>query len=60
MWIFPQLIAGGARSLEEFRELYDEDSDHPQLLDTIKQVALYTDCIAEDRWTSPDDAIDSP
>ena len=36
-WILPQLIAAGARTLEELRPVFDESSDHPFVLNQLKQ-----------------------
>ena len=59
-WILPGLAAEGARTLEQVRAAADIDGDHTMMLDTIKQLALYTDCFnAVPRWSSPDDAIDA-
>lgn len=59
-WIFPALVADGARSLEDFRPLHDEASDHPYLLDQVKQLGFYTDCLGQKaNWSIPDQVIDS-
>lgn len=58
-WILPQLVAAGARSLDDMRPLFDEESDHPQLLDQLKQVGFYTDCLgSKAHWSLPDEVID--
>lgn len=58
-WILPQLVAAGARSLDDMRPLFDEESDHPQLLDQLKQVGFYTDCLgSKAHWSIPDEVID--
>ncbi|MDH0759330.1 AbiV family abortive infection protein [Pseudomonas juntendi] len=52
--------AYGARSLEDFRPLYDNASDHPYLLDQVKQLGFYTDCLGQKaNWSIPDQVIDS-
>ncbi len=58
MWILPDTIKGGATRFEEFRSLFEEDTDHPLILDQIKQVSFYTDCLGSVRWTEPENAID--
>ena len=45
----------GARSLEELRPLVDPDSDHPDVLDQLKQLCIYTDCFIKGKWSSPDE-----
>jgi len=59
-WIFPDLVKEGARSLEDFRSLHDESSDHPFVLDQVKQLGFYTDCLGDKaNWSIPDAVIDS-
>lgn len=43
-WIIFDLAADGARSAADFKPIFDKDSDHPDILDTLKQIAFYTDC----------------
>lgn len=57
-WIMPQLVAKGARQLEDFRPLFDEMSDHPFVLDQIKQLGFYTDCLGNTNWSTPADVVD--
>ncbi|MNF95862.1 hypothetical protein D3C84_786310 [compost metagenome] len=59
-WILPELAAAGARSLDDMRPLFDEGSDHPHLLDQLKQLGFYTDCLGgKAHWSIPEDVIDS-
>lgn len=55
LWIFGRLVVSGARRLEDFRPIADPDSDHPEVLDRLKQDCLYTDCIGDAQWVSPRD-----
>ncbi|ROQ18676.1 AbiV family abortive infection protein [Marinimicrobium koreense] len=58
-WIFPQLVAEGARKLDDFRSLFDKGAEHPYLLDQIKQLGFYTDCLgSKGHWSIPDKVID--
>lgn len=59
-WILPQLVAKGAWTLEDLRPLVDDKADHPQVLDQIKQIAMYTDCLGDGRWSVPEEVIESP
>lgn len=43
-WILPHLAARGVSNLEGFRPIYDSKSNHPGLLDSVKQLGFYTDC----------------
>jgi AbiV family abortive infection protein len=57
MWIFPELVAAGARRLDEFSAVFDPTSDHTGVLDKLKQVCLYSDCYGEARWHQPAGAM---
>jgi AbiV family abortive infection protein len=57
-WQLPQLFVEGARSLDDFYPLFDKDSDHPFILDQLKQIGFYTDCLGNAHWSSPPDVID--
>jgi len=57
-WILPHLAASGATNLEDLRQIVDPKSDHPTLLDRIKQIAFYTDCLGKAHWSVPDEVID--
>lgn len=57
-WILPHLAASGASSLEELRQIVDPKSDHPTLLDRIKQIGFYTDCLGKAHWSVPGEIID--
>jgi AbiV family abortive infection protein len=57
-WILPQLVAQGARKLEDLRPIFDEMSDHPYVLDHLKQLGFYTDCLGKAHWSKPVDVID--
>lgn len=53
LWIFGELIQSGARTLDELRPVVDPDSDHPGILDHLKQLSIYTDCFNDTKWSSP-------
>ena len=57
-WILPDLVKGGARKLADLKPIFDEDSDHPYVLDHIKQISFYTDCLGTAHWSIPDEIID--
>lgn len=57
-WIVPDLVGKGARSTEDFRPIVDKSSDHPQLLDALKQLGFYTDCLGEVHWSIPSNVVD--
>jgi AbiV family abortive infection protein len=57
-WILPDLVASGARSLEDFRPMIDSTSDHPAILDSIKQLGFYSDCLENAHWSDPKSIVD--
>jgi len=58
MWLLPQLVSQGARKLDDFRPLFEDDAEHPFLLDQVKQIGFYTDCLGKAHWSIPSDVID--
>lgn len=57
-WLLPALAASDARKIDDFRPLFDQNSDHPFLLDQLKQLGFYTDCLGAGQWTVPVEVID--
>jgi AbiV family abortive infection protein len=58
-WIVTQLIREGARKLDDFSAVFDENSDHPIVLDTLKQLGFYSDCYGSAvHWSVPAEAIE--
>jgi AbiV family abortive infection protein len=60
MGAFLDLFAKGARRLDQFASLFDCDAEHPHLLDKVKQISLYTDCLGKSHWSKPDEVIEEP
>lgn len=58
IWPLIETFAKGARRLGDFRELFDDDAEHPFLLDNLKQLGFYTDCLGKKHWSIPDQVID--
>lgn len=58
MWLLPALAASGSRRLDDFRPLFVQGSDHPFLLDQLKQLGFYTDCLGTGHWAVPTEVID--
>jgi AbiV family abortive infection protein len=58
MWIFPEFVAKGARHLTDFSALFDDSSEHPYLIENIKQLGFYTDCLGAAHWASPAEVLD--
>ena len=57
-WLLPQLAEQGARKLDDFKPLFEESLDHPYVLDQLKQIAFYTDCLGGAHWSMPQEVID--
>lgn len=58
MWLFPHLVSSGANKLEEFKSLFGEKAEHPLLLDNLKQIGFYTDCLGKANWSIPEQVVD--
>lgn len=58
MWIFRYLVSEGAKTLDDFSKIFNKDSDHGALLDSLKQLGLYTDCYGNRHWSEPHEVID--
>jgi AbiV family abortive infection protein len=52
-------FAQGARKLDEFIGLFEKEAEHPYLLDQIKQIAFYTDCLGDAHWSEPSKVVDT-
>lgn len=57
-WIIPELAAKGARKLSDLKPVFDESSEHPFIIDQVKQLGLYTDCLGSAHWSVPVDVVD--
>jgi AbiV family abortive infection protein len=57
-WIFPRLVQDGGRKLEDFLEIFDPQGEHPAILDSVKQIGFYTDCLGEKNWSIPAEVVD--
>ncbi|SBS29071.1 hypothetical protein MAQ5080_01279 [Marinomonas aquimarina] len=58
LYSFPFLVAQGHEKLSEFSELFSEANEMPALLDDLKQIGFYTDCLGEKHWSVPSQIID--
>lgn len=57
-WIIPQLIKNGARTMKTVGAALDVSGEHTSLLDGVKQVSFYTDCLGNRHWSVPEAVID--
>jgi AbiV family abortive infection protein len=58
MWLLPEMAIHGARKLRDFHKLTDPASEHPYILDQVKQIGFYTDCLGASHWSHPNEVID--
>lgn len=57
-WIILELVAKGARKLEDMCLIAERSIEHRQLLEDLKQLALYTDSFRDSKWSLPREVID--
>ncbi|WP_028206100.1 AbiV family abortive infection protein [Paraburkholderia nodosa] len=58
-WIFMDLInRTGTTKLDDLRPLAASDAEHPYILDQLKQIAFYTDCLGKAHWSIPTNVVD--
>ena len=57
-WRLFDMVKQGARKLEDFKPMFDPSAQHPYLLDNIKQLSIYTDCLGQAHWSSPSETLD--
>jgi AbiV family abortive infection protein len=58
MWLLPQLVMEGKRRLDDFSTLFDPTAEHPYILEQVKQIGFYTDCLGKIHWSKPVEVID--
>lgn len=57
-WLLPEMAIKGAQKLEDFRPLFEAGSEHPHVLDQVKQLGFYTDCLGDANWSVPSEVVD--
>ena len=57
-WIIPQLVSQGARTMVDLAVAMDPGAEHTAVLDGLKQMGFYTDCLGDRHWSIPDEVID--
>jgi AbiV family abortive infection protein len=58
-WILPSLATQGARQLHHLAGILRRDAEHTAILNSLKQVGLYTDCYGDNaHWSEPKEIID--
>lgn len=51
------ITASGANKLEDYKPLFF-GHEYPQLIENLKQVSFYTDCLEKAHWSTPTEVID--
>jgi AbiV family abortive infection protein len=44
-------------NIEDYRPLYDKENDHPRVLDAVKQLGFYSDCLGKCHWSLPAEVV---
>jgi AbiV family abortive infection protein len=57
-WIIPQLVNEGVRTMHGMAKALDQNAEHAGLLDALKQISLYSDCLGKAHWSIPTEVID--
>jgi AbiV family abortive infection protein len=57
LWVVFEYIQKGARRLDEFAAMFDPSKDHPQILDELKQLSFYTECVRAEHWSQPGNIV---
>ena len=57
-WILPDLVAAGARDLDSLQLAAQADAEHTSLLNDLKQIGFYSDCLGNTHWSEPEKVID--
>ena len=57
-WILPDLVAAGARDLDSLQLAAQADAEHTALLNNVKQIGFYSDCLGNFHWSEPAKVID--
>jgi AbiV family abortive infection protein len=52
-WVMPDFVDSGPKSIEELASVTDAEGAHTQLLDELKQLCLYTECLEQIKWSEP-------
>ena len=53
LWPLIDAFVKGARRANDFLPLFHPDAEHPFILDQLKQISFYTDCLSKGKWSVP-------
>ena len=54
LWSLMDSLLKGARRASDFLPMFDPDAAHPFILDQLKQITFYTDCLGKRHWSVPE------
>lgn len=52
-WILPELAFKGAKTLRDLALAVDSGGEHTEILDALKQISFYSDCLGNRNWSEP-------
>ncbi|CAH6784089.1 AbiV family abortive infection protein [Vibrio chagasii] len=58
LWMFPSLVQSGNKTLDSLSKQLERGSEATVILDDLKQIGFYTDCLGNRNWSVPDEIID--
>ena len=58
-WILPDLVTAGARNLDSLHLAARPGAEHTALLNNVKQIGFYSDCLGDAHWGEPEKVIDN-
>lgn len=58
LWIFPSMVMEGGKVLGDFKNIFLEKNNHTSLLENLKQISFYTDCLGDKNWSVPENIIE--
>lgn len=58
MWVLLDAVKKGAKNLNDFAPIFSDESEHPFVLDQLKQLSFYTDCLGKAHWSIPHNVVD--
>jgi len=56
-WLLLDMVSQGARRLEDFLPMFYPNAEHTEMLDSLKQLCLYTDSFRKGVWSVPEKVI---
>lgn len=59
MWALRK-YASSDPNIGDFRPMYASGNDDPRVLDAVKQIGFYSDCLGKALWSIPDDVVGEP